>query len=58
MPTIPPFVTVPLALVLGTIVTFELLAVWDGYARRRELERWLQSRGLAPVPVPVRSRDR
>jgi hypothetical protein len=54
MPSIPAFVSVPLALAVGTVLVFELLAVWDGYARRRELERWLRGRGLAVAAVPSR----
>jgi hypothetical protein len=54
MPTIPAFVTVPLAVILVTIAVFELLAVWDARARRRELEEWLRARGLAVAPVPGR----
>jgi hypothetical protein len=52
MPSIPDFVSVPLALALGIVLTFEVLAVWDGYVRRRELERWLRGRGLAVAAVP------
>lgn len=53
MPSIPVLVSVPFAAILGTFLTMELLAAWDVYARRRELRRWLEERGLAPVPVPA-----
>jgi hypothetical protein len=53
MPSIPSLVAVPVAVLSLTLIALDLLARWDGYARRRELERWLGEQRLAWARVPA-----